>query len=304
MKKQNSRSSSEKNQFIIGYRSYLESKGFTPEGINTYANRVKIYLQSNPDAESYGYRQVLSYFESSHSIALSDNRRKSILMQIKKYYDYLLETGVREDHPCRLLNVKGRATKGVIHSDLLSSAELELLLSREERFEKVRLKNQVILSLLIYQGLMPGEIIKLKTSDIDLDAGTVRLRGGRVLMARTLQLLSKQILMMDKYINKDRKKMLRTKTDSLIINYRGEGAAHAEDIGFIIEGCKGIFAGKDITTKTIRDSVISNWLNERKLPLEQVQLMAGHRWISCTERYLQVSMDEQREILRKFHPLG
>lgn len=98
--------------------------------------------------------------------------------------------------------------------------------------------------------------------------------------------------------------MLRTKTDSLIINYRGEGAAHAEDIGFIIEGCKGIFAGKDITTKTIRDSVISNWLNERKLPLEQVQLMAGHRWISCTERYLQVSMDEQREILRKFHPLG
>jgi len=37
--------------------------------------------------------------------------------------------------------------------DLYTSSELERLMQRNERFESVRLKNQVTISLLIYQGL-------------------------------------------------------------------------------------------------------------------------------------------------------
>lgn len=234
---------------------------------------------------------------------MSDNSRKGLLIHIKKYYDFLLEAGRREDHPCRTLNLPGGINRSVIHSDLFSSAELETLLNREEKFEKVRLKNQVVLSLLIYQGLMPAEVIKLKTGDINLEAGTVNISGGRVLTSRKLQLHTRQILMMDKYLNVARKKLLKTQTDKLIINYRGL-ADHTDSIQFLVQTCKGMFADRYLTTKTIRDSVISSWLNEKKLPLEQVQLLAGHRWISCTERYVEISMDEQREILRKVHPLG
>lgn len=120
--------------------------------------------------------------------------------------------------------------------------------------------------------------------------------------SRKLQLHTRQILLMDKYLNVARKKLLKTQTDKLIINYRGL-ADHTDSIQFLVQTCKGMFADRSLTTKTIRDSVISNWLNERKLPLEQVQLLAGHRWISCTERYVEISMDEQREILKKAHPL-
>jgi len=66
---------------------------------------------------------------------------------------------------------------------------------------------------------------------------------------------------------------------------------------------KGLFPDRNLTAKTIRDSVISNLLNERRISLEQVQLFAGHRWICSTQRYQQASIEEERDILRQFHPL-
>ncbi len=38
--------------------------------------------------------------------------------------------------------------------------------------------------------------------------------------------------------------------------------------------------------------------------MEQVQLMAGHKWISATERYRYAPLEEQRELINKFHPLN
>jgi hypothetical protein len=52
---------------------------------------------------------------------------------------------------------------------------------------------------------------------------------------------------------------------------------------------------KLMSPKNIRASVISNWVNEQKKPLEDVQIMAGHRYTSSTEKYVRVDVNEQRE---------
>jgi site-specific recombinase XerD len=282
---------------------YLYKKGYSVNSARSYRSGIRIFLQSNPDAEKYAYIEVLQCLEQKPHHIITLNTRKGYLTHIKKYYDYLLDTGKRDDHPCRSLFIRGNVKKGIIHSDLFSITELENLMNREEHYPKMHLKNQVVISLLIYQGLMPQEIVNLKLSDIDLDSGTIRIRGGRVLLPRTLNLQIRQAHIMDNYINRARKELTFIKTDKLIINYRGL-PDHTDNIQYLVETYRGVFPSKRLTTKTIRDSVISYWLNERKIPLEQVQLMAGHRWISSTERYVQASIDEQREILRKVHPLG
>ncbi|MEO6882419.1 MAG: hypothetical protein ABI199_00190 [Bacteroidia bacterium] len=66
---------------------------------------------------------------------------------------------------------------------------------------------------------------------------------------------------------------------------------------------KPLFPDRNLNTKTIRQSVIANWLNEKKIPLEQVQLLAGHRWTSSTERYKQNNLNEQRTLINKWFPL-
>jgi integrase/recombinase XerD len=54
--------------------------------------------------------------------------------------------------------------------------------------------------------------------------------------------------------------------------------------------------------KQIRASVITNWLGQYNL--RKVQYLAGHRYISSTERYLQDDLENLHEIVNNFHPIS
>jgi integrase/recombinase XerD len=50
-------------------------------------------------------------------------------------------------------------------------------------------------------------------------------------------------------------------------------------------------------------SVICNWLNEKKIPLERVQELAGHKWPGTTEKYIKVDSFQQRELINRYFPI-
>ena len=52
----------------------------------------------------------------------------------------------------------------------------------------------------------------------------------------------------------------------------------------------------------IRASVITHWL--KLYNLRQLQYMAGHRFVSSTEAYLVNDIDDLKEDIAKFHPIG
>ena len=53
--------------------------------------------------------------------------------------------------------------------------------------------------------------------------------------------------------------------------------------------------------KQIRSSVITHWLKNHNL--RQVQYMAGHKYVSSTERYQMNNLDKLQGQLEKYHPL-
>lgn len=57
---------------------------------------------------------------------------------------------------------------------------------------------------------------------------------------------------------------------------------------------------KDI--KQVRASVITHWLNHYNI--REVQYMAGHRYISSTERYVQDDLESLQEIIESLHPIN
>ena len=52
----------------------------------------------------------------------------------------------------------------------------------------------------------------------------------------------------------------------------------------------------------IRASVITNWLKQYNL--RQVQYLAGHRYISSTERYLEDDLENLHDMVNNFHPIN
>ena len=53
--------------------------------------------------------------------------------------------------------------------------------------------------------------------------------------------------------------------------------------------------------KIIRSTVIANWLKTKDVRI--VQYMAGHRWVSSTERYDVLNLEGLKESLKKYHPM-
>ena len=59
---------------------------------------------------------------------------------------------------------------------------------------------------------------------------------------------------------------------------------------------------KIINANQIRSSVITSWL--QRYHLRQVQYMAGHRYVSSTERYQVLNTDDLQNELQKHHPMS
>jgi site-specific recombinase XerD len=285
------------------FEEYLLKKGHTKQTVKSYLFSATPFIDMNPDLNSFTFKSVTQALNNHLKHHKNQNYKNAILAAIKKYYDYLMETGQRSNHPCRTLRFKAIRKKGMIHTDLFTFSELEMLLEREERFPALQKRNQVVVSLLIYQALQSQEIENLKVQHINLDEGRVYVKESKSGSRRHLELHPKQYKIFESYINESRKELLKIESDKLIVGSRGT-AVSKDLVHYLVSTFKPLFPDRNLTPETIRQSVISNWINERRFPLEQVQLMAGHRWISTTERYRQTPADEKRLIINRLHPLA
>jgi integrase/recombinase XerD len=280
---------------------YLK-QNLSTQTAESYLYTINHFLVTNPKAKRYTFQNIVSYMEEVSRKQSNIQYRVRILSAIKKYYDFLVMAGLRNEHPCKQLTIKNKQNQSVQVQDLFSSEELQLLLTRENRYQFLDTRNSVLLSLLIYQGLTSEELTELKIKDIDLDAGTVYIKASTSQNRRTLELLNKQMIVFSKYINEIRPELLRCTTDKLLLSKLGKPIS-VDGIHAIIEPLKPLFPDRNLNPRTIRMSVICNWLNEKKIPLERVQELAGHKWPGTTEKYIKVDSLQQREMINKFFPI-
>jgi integrase/recombinase XerD len=274
---------------------------YTKQTTSSYLFAINHFLKVNPKAKRFKYKNIVDYMDEISQKQSNVQYRVTILSAIKKYYDYLILCGYRTDHPCKRLNIKVKSNQAIQVQDLFSSEELQLLLTRENRYQYLDTRNSVLLSLLIYQGLTSDELARLELNDIDLDNGTIYIKASTSQNRRTLELLNKQMILFKKYIDEVRPKLLRCNTDKLLLGKLGKSIS-VDGIHAIIESLKALFPDKNLNPRTIRMSVICNWLNEKKIPLERVQELAGHKWPGTTEKYIKVNAKNERELINRYFP--
>ena len=279
--------------------NYLRDK-YRPSTAKTYERDIGHYLQRQTNANRATYGEILNYLEVQRRTQSTSGLHR-ILQSIKKYYDYLLATNQREDHPCASLHLRDHHRNNIQLQDLFKREELQSLLNRKERYQLLEKRNQLIISLLIYQGLTTGELVKLKLESINLEKGELQIKSSHRLNGRTLLLQSEQIMLTYHYINIDRPKLLKTKTDQLLITKKGT-EEKGEGISYLVSTLQSKFPNRKLNPKTVRQSVIANLLAEGK-DLRWVQIYAGHKYPSSTEVYRQTNLDSLKEAIRKYHPL-
>ena len=148
------------------------------------------------------------------------------------------------------------------------------------------LRNKVVLGLLCFQAMRKGELAQLKAWEIDLKKRNIQIAKGKKSNSRELVLENLQMSALETY--------LKTKTNEVF----GESQIHSA-LNSIAYRLKKTYP--TYNPKRIRGSRYSLWLE--KYNLREVQYMAGHRYVSSTERYQTTHLEVLQAQLEKYHPL-
>ena len=196
------------------FEFYL-NRYYTPQTVKSYVFTVSNFIKNHPNAVKFQHKDIVSYLADLGGKIPSVVTRNTMLCAIKKYYDYLIAIKTRNDHPCKTMRIKGEniaKRTQVQFQELFTAQELETLLDRENRYKYLELRNKLIISFLIYQGLTCEEITQLNIGNIDYDAQTVYIKPTRRLRSRTVQLKPNQINWLHVYLKHHRNKLAKTPT--------------------------------------------------------------------------------------------
>jgi site-specific recombinase XerD len=284
-------------------KEYLQNN-YAASACNGYYMLIQRYISYTREAESGSYNDVMDYLSYFRKTKAHPKTIRNHLFAIKIYYRYLIDTGQRQDHPCQYLYLKDQINRSIPIEELYTREQLENFLQSHQSIKPyLQQRDEVIISLLIYQGLCTSEISNLKLTDTDLDKGTIYIKGGSKQNARTLHLKASQIMLLHNYLNGTRKQIIKqnkeVEPEYLILNYE---ANRLEPISIRVIINTNREAKEQLKPIKIRQSVIYHLLKQNH-DLRIVQVFAGHKTAASTEAYRQTGFEELKSSINKLHPL-
>jgi len=296
---------------MSSYEDYLLQNQYSQSTITVHKLRIKRFkgwLKHYGITEhELNYSSLLQYAkylqtEKEYERASTNNE----LRAVKLYYDYLIAKEELVDNPAEDMAIRGKRIKVI--SNLLSEEELEDLYYSydiehyDTFFKATKLRDKVVLGLMVFQGVTAIELYHLQEEYVQLHKGKIDLPSTRRSNARTMKLHPTQMMDLMNYVNATRyylSKRIQTNNNEQLIF--GNTSQMYSITHRVIRNLKK-YNHKVTSCSQIRSSLIVNWLSKHNL--RQVQYLAGHRYISSTEKYVQDDLDNLHEIVNNFHPIS
>ena len=289
------------------FKNYLLSKGYSTETTNSYNRGLLQYIvwseTQKIEVEQSTYNEVISYVQYLKNKGLQQRSIQQSVNSLKHYFKWLIKRQLRSDNPTSNVNIKG-IKRRKLHN-VLSKQELEKLYNDFKNIKTESLakkRNEIIVSLLVYQGLNSKELGRLKVTDLKLREGKIYIGSTRNSNERHLKLEAHQILDIMEYQLRTREEILKEakkQTDLLFMSF-GKSAKFHNVIHKLLPQLKRL--NRNIkSVNQIRTSVITAWL--KSYNLREVQYMSGHRYVSSTEAYLINDLEDLQEDINKYHPI-
>lgn len=284
------------------FETYLAKKGFAKATICQHSRYVGRFLQwletQQINPSDCTYNDLLSWIdhlkEQKDSIRLVNCK----LLSVRHYFSFFQLKNREVNNPAAGLHLKNRQKR--LLCGITGYEKLEQLYQSYQITDDRTLRNKVILSLLIYQGVTTDELHRLKTGHVNLKEGRIRIPGSKRSNGRILHLQAFQILDLQQYLLTVRTKLTREQEGQFFLSM--EGKRELKNSLFHLFRALKQTSPEIKNAGQIRQSVIVYWLSHHNL--RQVQYMAGHKYVSSTERYRQNNIDDLQKEVNKYHPLG
>lgn len=285
----------------MSFEDYLREQGLKPDTIYQHRNYVSCFLcyvtQQGLSLSQLSYTDILDFTDDQRKQGKGVNLVNRMLLAVRYYFSYLQKQEQISYNPAAGISLKGSIR--TVPGDLLEKAELEALHESYEIKDERTHRNKVMLGLLVYQGLTREELETFRPEHLKLREGKIHVPAVNKNNGRVLALQPHQILDLQEYVLVIRPK-LQNRSERLFT-----GRNDIENLKNSLLHLNHALRKLNPKVKNavqIRQSVITEWLKEKDL--RTVQYMAGHRYVSSTERYQTTNLEDLKEALNKHHPLN
>ena len=286
----------------------------SPHTLRNYASDLAQFLEflsktgrditSSPEAvAAVGHHEIRAFLAALYE----GGRKKSSIARkvasLRAFFKYLHREGIIEENPARLVSTP-KLPKTLPH--IMTTEEMNRFLNSVARSARsggvLRLRDRAMLELLYASGLRASELVGLDLADVNFGSRVVLVRGkGR--RERWVPFGSKAEESLTAYLRARRK--LRpsrgNSSSAMFLNHRAERLT-TRSLDRILKKCLQLFgAGLKASPHSLRHAFASHMLHEGA-DLRSIQEMLGHKSLSTTQKYTQVSIKDLVQVYDKTHP--
>ena len=278
--------------------------GLAKNSLEAYRRDLRFFAESlfalhQKDLYQATAQEILAYVtqKSSASKATSANRRLTVL---KRFYQLAFQKNLISSNPCTKLK---SAKAGLRLPHTLSEAQVEALLQAPDHSTALGLRDRCMLEVLYACGLRVTELVTLRSLEVSLDDGVLRITG-KGDKTRLVPFGEVARMWLERYLQGGRAEILRGQTDDALF-VTARGGAMTRQMFWILIKKYAAQAGVEVplSPHTLRHAFATHLLNHGA-DLRVVQLLLGHADISTTQIYTHVARARLKLLHAKHHPRG
>ena len=227
----------------------------------------------------------------------SANRRLSVF---RRYYAWALrEHRVSVDPTMKIRSAK----QAPRFPSTLTEAQVEALLAAPDVDTEFGLRDRTMLELMYASGLRVSELVALKTVEVGLNEGVVRVMG-KGSKERLVPFGEEAHGWITRYLRDARPALLGARSaDALFVTARGEGMTRQQFWNIIKRHARAADVKTPLSPHTLRHAFATHLINHGA-DLRVVQLLLGHADISTTQIYTHVARERLKTLHAMHHPRG
>jgi integrase/recombinase XerD len=287
-------------RLLKNFTDYLSvEKGLSLNTVSSYAldlGKFHAWLDvKGGSLDRFTRDDVLGFMDSLRAEGLATSSTCRILSAVRGLARYMLLEGLITEDPVENLPTP---KKWDILPKALSKRQVMGILEVDDP-SSLHVRDAAMLELIYSSGLRVSELISLKVSDINFEAGFLRVTGKgskeRVVPAHPRALQS-----IKRYAHDLRPKLLKDRrSDYLFLTTRGKPMTRQRFWQTLKS--YGQAAGVELSPHVLRHSFATHML-EGGADLRSLQKMLGHSDISTTQVYTKVTMEHAKAVHKRHHP--
>lgn len=300
---------------IIGTRGKIRGYKIMNElnHIEDFLTHLKLNRNlSNNTISAYGtdlkefaeYKQLMAAtrkdVENYVALLSRNNAPASVCRKIaslKSFYRYMVNQNLSSENPADNIDLPKIPKKIPV---VLNREQVKEMFNSISGNPFVKVRDKLIINLLVVCGMRKSELLNIKLADIDLNDLSLKIRHGKGDKERYCYYNEGIRDMLKNYINKVRGISTYARTSPYLFVSQCSEQMSSTQLSYIIDTLLENIGAKEkgVSVHTLRRTCATNYY-EKGVDIYTIKNILGHENITTTERYVKASIAKQRDAVNK-----